>query len=81
MKDKIKIDIRGYYACLGEYSSTFEKYSKEQTSRFKLGGIKIVVDGSIQGYTAYLTQPYSVQSYRHQTNLHLNLQKPAQPKS
>jgi len=28
------------------------------TGRLKLGGIKVVLDGSIQGYTAYLSQPY-----------------------
>lgn len=29
--------------------------------RLRLGGIKLVVDGSIQGYTAFLSQPYHVQ--------------------
>jgi hypothetical protein len=29
--------------------------------RLRLGGVKLTVDGSIQGYTAYLTKPYSVQ--------------------
>ncbi|KAA6184543.1 amidohydrolase family protein [Thiohalocapsa marina] len=29
--------------------------------RLRLGGIKFVVDGSIQGYTAYLSEPYYVQ--------------------
>jgi len=31
------------------------------TRRFRRGGIKLVVDGSIQGYTAFLSQPYYVQ--------------------
>jgi predicted amidohydrolase YtcJ len=29
--------------------------------RLRLGGVKLVVDGSIQGYTAFLSQPYHVQ--------------------
>lgn len=33
---------------------------KGSTGRFRLGGIKLTVDGSIQGYTAYLSEPYHV---------------------
>ena len=29
--------------------------------RLRLGGVKLTVDGSIQGYTAFLSQPYHVQ--------------------
>ncbi|MFZ1957401.1 MAG: amidohydrolase family protein, partial [Desulfobacterales bacterium] len=29
--------------------------------RYRMGGIKLVLDGSIQGYTAYLSQPYHIQ--------------------
>lgn len=32
--------------------------SRSYTNRFRLGGLKIVVDGSLQGRTGYLTQPY-----------------------
>ena len=31
---------------------------KGSKGRFRLGGIKLTLDGSIQGYTAYLSQPY-----------------------
>jgi predicted amidohydrolase YtcJ len=31
------------------------------TSRFRRGGVKLIVDGSIQGYTAFLSKPYHVQ--------------------
>jgi predicted amidohydrolase YtcJ len=31
------------------------------TGRLRVGGVKLTVDGSIQGYTAFLTQPYHVQ--------------------
>ncbi len=30
------------------------------TDRFRVGAVKLVADGSIQGYTAYLSQPYHV---------------------
>lgn len=30
----------------------------EGRGRFRPGGMKIIIDGSIQGYTAYLTEPY-----------------------
>ena len=26
--------------------------------KFKLKGVKVILDGSIQGYTAYLSEPY-----------------------
>ncbi len=32
--------------------------SRHLHKRLKLGGVKLTVDGSIQGYTAYLSQPY-----------------------
>ena len=31
------------------------------TGRLRLGGIKLIVDGSIQGYTAFLSKPYHIQ--------------------
>jgi predicted amidohydrolase YtcJ len=34
---------------------------RDTPGRLRLGGIKLVVDGSIQGYTAFLSQPYHVQ--------------------
>jgi hypothetical protein len=33
--------------------------------RFRPGGLKLIVDGSIQGYTAYLSQPYYKKPERH----------------
>jgi len=32
-----------------------------QPARYRIGGIKLVLDGSIQGYTAYLSKPFHVQ--------------------
>jgi len=34
---------------------------REYRGRFRLGGMKLLTDGSIQGYTAYLSRPYHVQ--------------------
>jgi hypothetical protein len=35
-------------------------WNREYRNRFRIGGIKIVLDGSPQGKTAWLTQPYKV---------------------
>ena len=35
--------------------------SWRNVGRYRMGGIKLAIDGSIQGYTAYLSQPYYVQ--------------------
>jgi predicted amidohydrolase YtcJ len=37
------------------------KNDRHYTSGFRLGGVKLVLDGSIQGYTGFLSQPYYVQ--------------------
>jgi hypothetical protein len=43
------------------------KVNKEdfQSDKLDIGAIKIIADGSIQGYTGYLTQPYHVQPASH----------------
>jgi len=33
----------------------------EGEGRFRFGGMKLITDGSIQGYTAFLSQPYCIQ--------------------
>jgi predicted amidohydrolase YtcJ len=35
-------------------------YAKTYNSRYRVGGVKLNLDGSIQGKTGYLTQPYKV---------------------
>jgi predicted amidohydrolase YtcJ len=37
------------------------KSDRRYTNGFRLGGVKFVLDGSIQGYTGYLSQPYFIQ--------------------
>ena len=34
---------------------------QHDNGRLKIGGVKLVLDGSLQGYTGYLSQPYHVQ--------------------
>lgn len=36
-----------------------------QSDRYHIAGVKIITDGSIQGYTGYLTAPYHVHSAHH----------------
>ena len=36
--------------------------SKTYDSRFRIGGIKLLLDGSLQGRTGWLTQPYATQA-------------------
>lgn len=72
MKDKLKIDIRLYLPCLGNHIPLFEKYYHQKTNRVKMQGCKIFTDGSIQGYTGYLTEPYFVQPEEIDHNIHQN---------
>ena len=57
------IDVVSYpvYATLDD--ATFSRIAEgwNKPARYRMGGIKLVLDGSIQGYTAYLSQPYHVQ--------------------
>lgn len=50
------------YAFITEFDSIFKKFTVEDfgkyNNRFKLGGIKITIDGSPQGRTALFTTPY-----------------------
>ena len=56
-----RLEIWPFYDSLGEKLLTGEvdpdKYNNE---RLRIGAVKIIADGSIQGYTGYLTQPYHV---------------------
>jgi len=36
------------------------RFASPDASRVRLGAVKLIADGSIQGYTAYLSQPYHV---------------------
>lgn len=69
---KLPIDVVSYPIYKGVDEATFDKIaanlaefnsrkSNGVTNRFRLGGVKLGADGSIQGYTAFLSQPYYIQ--------------------
>ena len=59
----LPIDVVSYpvYAMVDEALLADISGSWRQFGRYRMGGIKLVLDGSIQGYTAYLSEPYHVQ--------------------
>ena len=61
--DVLPIDVVSYplYAMADEAFLSELAASRQEYGRYRMGGIKLVLDGSIQGYTAYLSEPYHVQ--------------------
>lgn len=61
--DVLPIDVVSYplYAMVDEAFLSELAASRKEYGRHRMGGIKLVLDGSIQGYTAYLSEPYYVQ--------------------
>ena len=59
---ELPIDVIAYplYKSFDPGGSLLEQViaDKGRRGRFRLGGIKLTVDGSIQGYTAFLSKPY-----------------------
>jgi len=60
---KLPVDVIVWPLYKGLTDEEFEKVVADRTKRGRLrrGGVKLTVDGSIQGYTAYLSKPYYVQ--------------------
>jgi len=58
--DNFPIDVRGYFRITSANVTDFQTSKNYQTNRFKVAGTKLVLDGSIQGYTALLSSPYWV---------------------
>ncbi len=60
---KLPIDVVGYSIYKGVDDAELERIraDRDSTARFRRGGVKLTVDGSIQGYTAFLSKPYHVQ--------------------
>lgn len=60
---RLPIDVVAYPIYKASDKAMVEEVARTWKSmgRFRLGGIKLVTDGSIQGYTAYLSEPY----YKH----------------
>jgi predicted amidohydrolase YtcJ len=61
-KKPLPIDVVGYvlYADADEGLADFDR-AKEYQHGYRTAGLKLVLDGSIQGYSAYLREPYHVQ--------------------
>ena len=63
----LPIDVVAYLTYKGLDDATLDEVAANwrDMGRFRVGGVKLVLDGSIQGYTAYLTEPYHVQPGEH----------------
>jgi predicted amidohydrolase YtcJ len=60
-KGKLKLDVVAYPDIQGAASSIAGPFlSRSYTGRFRIGGAKLTLDGSPQGKTAWLTEPYRV---------------------
>jgi predicted amidohydrolase YtcJ len=59
---RLEIDVVGWplFNVADQILADFEQ-DRVYRGRFRLGGLKLLLDGSIQGYTAFLSQPYHVQ--------------------
>ena len=59
--NKNKIDVVSYidYAFADQYMDS-KWNSREYTNRYRIGGIKVTLDGSPQGRTAWRTEPYLI---------------------
>ncbi len=60
-KGELKLDVVSYidYAFADQYMSS-EWNSKEYSNHYRIGGMKLTLDGSPQGRTAWRTQPYLI---------------------
>ena len=59
----VPVDMIAYRRVLPDteqLTSQMANMTREDINGFKLGGIKVLLDGSIQGYTGHLSQPYHV---------------------
>lgn len=56
---RLQVDLVAYplASLYGQVSQAFP-YSREYINRFRVGGVKLFLDGSPQGKTAWLTEPY-----------------------
>ena len=57
---RLKLDVVGYpdYDSIKEYAHTFPNSYKKYDNHFKIQGIKMILDGSPQGRTAWMKEPY-----------------------
>lgn len=60
-KNMLPIDLIGYPKEIAKDLLNNYERDKHYRNRFRIGGFKLILDGSIQGYTAYLSKPYHLQ--------------------
>jgi len=62
-KGRLPIDVITWpmYKAVDDDSFDAIVAKRGDTGRLRLGGIKLTIDGSIQGYTAFLSRPYHIQ--------------------
>jgi predicted amidohydrolase YtcJ len=66
----LPVDVNGYYLIASADLTVYNRIvSTYNTTRYRTRGVKFIMDGSIQGYTAYLTQPYYVPSSLYSSDL------------
>lgn len=60
-RNELKLDVVSYidYAFVDLYMGS-KWYTKEYTNHYRIGGMKLTLDGSPQGRTAWRTQPYLI---------------------
>ena len=58
-KNRLPLDVVAYPLLI--YARAMLASPGEPARRFRFGGMKLQTDGSIQGYTAYLSRPYHIQ--------------------
>ncbi len=60
---KLPIDVNAWALYKGIDDATFDAIAahRNHQGRLRLGGVKLTLDGSLQGYTGYLSRPYHVQ--------------------
>lgn len=59
-KNILPIDLIGYPKDSDKNVLANYKENQYYRNHFRLGGLKLIYDGSIQGYTAYLSKPYHI---------------------
>lgn len=65
-KVKQRVIVWPRHDVLNDYNLTDLK--ADNNSQYEIGAVKLLVDGSIQGYTGFLSQPYHVQPEMHGTD-------------
>jgi predicted amidohydrolase YtcJ len=55
---KLKIDVAAYVDVLVDRDFAKANHSRTYTNRYRVAGLKLTIDGSVQGFTAWRDRPY-----------------------